>query len=253
VRTFSRGGIRLAYDDTGTGFPVVLHTGGAGSSSMWRDGGYVDRLSGFRTLSLDHRGRGASDRPRDLAAHRLDAYVDDVKGLVDDTGCDRFAFVGYSFGGLVGLVLAAREPRLAGLVALGAVFDPPDTEPTSSAYPSTGGMAALVSAIEREEQMTVPGWLRDDFMTTDADQFELTIEANAGDTDPWEVLPLIRCPTVLIAGTLEDPDLQQDRMAAQIEHARSVHLKGAGHVGTFLRPDEVTDAALPTLVAAAGG
>jgi pimeloyl-ACP methyl ester carboxylesterase len=73
VKTISRGGVDLAYDDVGAGFPVVLHTGGAGSSSMWRRGGYVDRMPGVRLLLLDHRGRGASSRPRDLAAHRVSA------------------------------------------------------------------------------------------------------------------------------------------------------------------------------------
>jgi len=50
--------MRLAYHEAGSGFPVILHTGGAGSSSMWRDGGYVERLSEFGLILLDHRGSG---------------------------------------------------------------------------------------------------------------------------------------------------------------------------------------------------
>jgi hypothetical protein len=36
-------------------------------------------------------------------------------------------------------------------------------------------------------------------------------------------------------------------MAAAMPDARRLHLPGAGHVGAFLRPDEVVAAALPTL------
>jgi hypothetical protein len=34
VQTLARDGVDLAYVDVGTGFPVVLHTRGAGGSSM---------------------------------------------------------------------------------------------------------------------------------------------------------------------------------------------------------------------------
>ena len=101
-------------------------------------------------------------------------------------------------------------------------------------------MAAVISLIEDEEQISLPAWARAEFMETDAEQFRLTIVANAGDPDPWELLPRIGATTVLIAGSDEDADHMQDTMAARMPDARSVHLPGAGHVGAFLRPDEVT-------------
>jgi len=55
----------------------------------------------------------------------------------------------------------------------------------------------------------------------------------------------------LLAGADEDPDGVQDEMAARMPHGRSEHLPGCGHVGAFLRPDEVAAAALPVLQAAA--
>ena len=109
-------------------------------------------------------------------------------------GCTTYGFFGYSFGGVVGLELAAADPRLTGLIALGTVFDPPDAEPASVAYGQAqdeGGMAAVISLIEDEEQIRLPAWARAEFMETDAEQFRLTIAANAGDPDPWELLPRI--------------------------------------------------------------
>jgi pimeloyl-ACP methyl ester carboxylesterase len=252
---FVRDGVRLAYREVGEGdVPVVLHTGGAGSGSMWERGGYVPRLRGFRLVLYDHRGRGDSDRPRTLAAHRIEQYVDDVVALADALGSPRYAMVGYSWGAAVGLRLAAQDPRLVCLVALGHPFDPPQSDPASSAYPvdPIDGMAALVDIVEVEEQLTLPDWLRDEFMSTDAEQFALTLEANAGRPDPWALLGRIASPCVLIAGTEEDPDRTQDEMAARILDGHSVHLAGVGHVGAFLRPDEVVAAALPALHRATG-
>jgi hypothetical protein len=65
--------------------------------------------------------------------------------------------------------------------------------------------------------------------------------------DPWDLLEKITAPTVLIAGTEEDPDRTQNETAARVPDARSVHLTGVGHVGAFLRPDDVVAAALPAL------
>ncbi len=247
---FVREGVRLAYREVGEGdVPVVLHTGGAGSGSMWERGGYVSRLAGFRLVLYDHRGRGDSDRPSTLAAHRIEQYVDDVVALADTLGAQRYAVVGYSWGAAVGLRVAARDPRLACLVALGHPFDPPQTAPTPSAYhvDPVAGMTDLVNAIEAEERLTLPDWLREEFMSTDPEQFALTLEANGGLPDPWEMLPRIAASCVLVAGSEEDRDLTQDEMAARIPRGHSIHLAGAGHVGAFLRSDEVVEAALPAL------
>jgi pimeloyl-ACP methyl ester carboxylesterase len=255
VQTLAWKGVDLAYAEVGTGFPVILHTGGAGSSSMWQRGGYVDRMPGFRLILLDHRGRGASGRPTALADHRVSEYVADVRALIDNLGCPKYGFFGYSFGGLVGLLLAAADPRLTGLVALGTVFDSPDAEPPPATYGQSlddGGMAAVVGLIEGEEGITLPAWANAEFMETDAEQFRLTIAANAGDPDPWETLPRIRATTVLIAGSDEDAGDLQDSMATMMPDAESVHLPGVGHVGAFLRPDEVTSFAIPVLRGAAG-
>jgi pimeloyl-ACP methyl ester carboxylesterase len=43
-----RDGARIHYREEGTGFPVVLHTGGAGDGAMWDGAGYTERLAGFR-------------------------------------------------------------------------------------------------------------------------------------------------------------------------------------------------------------
>ncbi|HET7428155.1 MAG TPA: alpha/beta hydrolase [Gaiellales bacterium] len=255
--TLSRAGVRLFYEEDGSrsGPPLILHTGGAGSGAMWRDGGYVERLAEFRLILFDHRGRGRSDRPDARAGHAPGEYIGDVMALADELQLSAYEFFGYSFGGVVGYMLALADPRLRGLAVLGTVFDPPGEGAAPSDYAASvrqHGMAGLLDAIERGEGMSLPGWLRDDFGRTDPGQFALTLEAWAETPDPWQRLGEIEVPAALVAGELEDPDLVQDEMAAAMPDATSAHLRGAGHVGAFLRPDEVIGAVLPALRRGAG-
>ncbi|MGD9573030.1 MAG: alpha/beta fold hydrolase [Thermoleophilia bacterium] len=75
-----------------------------------------EHLPGLRVLAVDLRGHGAStwDPPWSVEQH-----VADLLDTLDDAGIDRLPVVGHSFGGLVGVHLAAAAPeRVASLVLL---------------------------------------------------------------------------------------------------------------------------------------
>lgn len=82
------------------------------------------RLTSFRVLAPDLRGHGLStwEPPWDLDRHTAD-LVETLDGL----GLERVSVVGHSFGGRLGLELAARHPeRVDALVLLDpAVWVPP--------------------------------------------------------------------------------------------------------------------------------
>jgi non-heme chloroperoxidase len=84
-----RDGARIHYREEGTGFPVVLHTGGAGDGAMWDGAGYTARLPGFRLILLDHRGRGRSSRVAGIEGHVPGAYVADVVATAAAVGARR--------------------------------------------------------------------------------------------------------------------------------------------------------------------
>src|SRR5438046_4911378 len=110
-------GVRIYFEVTGTGFPVVLHTGGGGDGTMWEQGGYVEGLDGFRCVLIDHRGHGRSDKPQGVENHLMERYVDDVLAVLDALQIERAAFWGYSAGSWVGYALAAAHPeRVACLI-----------------------------------------------------------------------------------------------------------------------------------------
>lgn len=78
--------------------------------------GYLGRLTDrCRVLLVDYPSIGRSDSiaPDSLTADRVCA---DLLAVADAAGFDRFVYWGYSWGAGVGLQLASRTDRLAGLV-----------------------------------------------------------------------------------------------------------------------------------------
>lgn len=65
----------------------------------------------FRSLLLEFRGRGESDRDPQPARYNPLTYAADVIELLDDLHLDRAIFVGTSLGGLVTMTVAALAPQ----------------------------------------------------------------------------------------------------------------------------------------------
>jgi pimeloyl-ACP methyl ester carboxylesterase len=74
--------------------------------------------AGFRVLAPDQRGYNLSDKPRDLAAYRLDELAADVLGLIDDAGRDRAYVVGHDWGAMVAWWLALVAPQRVARLAI---------------------------------------------------------------------------------------------------------------------------------------
>ena len=110
-----RDGIRLAYDDGGTGPPAFLFVHGwtCDRSFFAPQAAHFARTS--RAVSVDLRGHGESDKPE--GAYPIAAYADDLAYLIDRLGLGKVIAVGHSMGGVAVLQLAASYPdRVAAIV-----------------------------------------------------------------------------------------------------------------------------------------
>ncbi len=97
--------LRLAYDDQGTGVPLVFLHAFPLNRSMWAP--QVAGLSRqFRTITIDLRGHGESDAP--LWAFSLDHYADDVCALLDHLSHSTGSLGGPIDGRLCELCLCAK-------------------------------------------------------------------------------------------------------------------------------------------------
>lgn len=67
--------------------------------------------SGFRVLAPDQRGYNISDKPKGVAAYRLDLLAKDILGLMDANQRDRAYLVGHDWGAIVAWWIALTAPE----------------------------------------------------------------------------------------------------------------------------------------------
>ncbi|MFL5386361.1 MAG: alpha/beta fold hydrolase [Longimicrobiaceae bacterium] len=101
-------GCRLAYRVEGSGPPVVLIQGVGVAGSGWTP--QVQALrAGFRCLTFDNRGMGASQPPG--AAVSVRQMAEDALWLMAHLGWDSAHLVGHSLGGPVAMEVALARPE----------------------------------------------------------------------------------------------------------------------------------------------
>lgn len=96
--TIESNGINLSYEDSdGDGRPVVLIHGWPLSGASW--GEQVPALidAGYRAITYDRRGFGASDKPE--GGYEYDTFAADLAGLIDGLDLVDAVVVGFSMGG----------------------------------------------------------------------------------------------------------------------------------------------------------
>jgi pimeloyl-ACP methyl ester carboxylesterase len=100
-------GVRLYYEEQGSGEPLVLVHGSWTDATSWRF--VVPGLAeAFRVLVYDRRGHSRSERPD--APGSVDEDGDDLAALLEALGLAPAHVVTSSFGGNIALRLATRRP-----------------------------------------------------------------------------------------------------------------------------------------------
>lgn len=122
---FTRGDVRIYYEEHGKGFPVLLIAPGGMRSAVpfWANAPWdpIEHLSkNFRVIVMDQRNAGRSSAPV-RADDGWISYTEDQLGLMDHLGIERFHTAGMCIGGpyCMGLVQAAP-----GRVASAVLFQP---------------------------------------------------------------------------------------------------------------------------------
>lgn len=230
-------GIRIAYQSQGDGAPLVLLAGQANSHHWWdhvRDDFHV----AHRTITLDYRGTGESDKPDE--PYSTEGFALDVVAVLDDLGVERADVYGTSMGGRVAQWLAARHPHRVRALVLGCT-SPGGRHGIERSNEVRRSLARSAPDETRQallELMYTPAWLASHAgpFTTLGDpampayaQLRHLVASNRHDA--WDVLPDISAPTLVVHGSddLLNPTANAPLLADRIPDARLHLIPGARH------------------------
>src|SRR3954468_134758 len=205
---------------------------------------------GFGVLAPDLPGHG---RSAGAPLSTIAEMADWTASLLDAAGAATARLVGHSMGSLIALETAARHPQKASALSLigtaAAMTVGPDLLKAAEAndhaaidmvaiwglgfQAGLGGSLApglwMHSGAERVLETCRPGVLYNDLAACNAYQNALTAAAQ------------IAVPTTIILGERDmmTPAKSGKALAAALPHAKTVVLRGAGHMMMLERPDEL--------------
>src|SRR3989442_2559219 len=105
-------GVKLYYEETGRGTPIVFIHEFAGDYRSWeQQGRYFARY--YRCITVNARGYPPSDVPKDGAKYSQDRARDDIRAVLDALKIDKAHVVGLSMGGFATLHFGFTYPDRA--------------------------------------------------------------------------------------------------------------------------------------------
>ncbi|MGF6888751.1 pimeloyl-ACP methyl ester carboxylesterase [Nocardia sp. GAS34] len=231
----ARDGVRIAYQVAGKGFPLLLIAGQSNNHHWW-DGIRDDFHDTHRTITLDYRGTGDSDKP-DIV-YSTPGFADDAIAALDDLGIDRADVYGTSMGGRVAQWVAARHPDRVRALVLGCTSagGKHSIERGSDirhllADPATSHQTLLDLMYTPDYLARTTGpyqTLGDPDMPSYAQRRHLIASHRH---DAWDALPDIAAPTLVIHGADDrfNPAANAPLIAERIPGAQVRLIPGARH------------------------
>ena len=239
----------LAHSETGEGSALVLLHAFPLDRSLWRE--VVDPLAadGWRVITPDLPGFGASREPMTS----IDDAAAEVAHLLDALGVHSAVVGGCSMGGYVALAFAAQFPeRTAGLVLVDTKANADGEEARANreriasqveAAGSTEALAvtqpeAMLSQATREQQPGVVEWLQATIRAQRPAGVAAAQRAMAERAEQFGTLAGLRVPVLCIRGS-EDAIASADdhhRMARAASDGLDITVPEAGHLVPIEQP-----------------
>jgi 3-oxoadipate enol-lactonase len=237
-------GIRIHYSTTGrpSAPPVVMIQGLGADKNLWA----LQRLalSGrYRTIALDNRGAGRSDKP--YGTYSLEQMADDTVAVLDHAGAADAHVVGASMGGVIAQILALRNPeRVRSLtLACTACQQHPWRRELLAEWAEIArerGMRAMTNTAARwtigprslRRISPAIGWLGPLAMSRPPHAFAAQVAAILAAPEGLEaLLETITVPTLVMVGNQDilTPRGDSEELAERIPTAELVVISGAAH------------------------
>lgn len=255
------GRVNLAYDDRGSGDPVLFIAGRGGAGRTW----HLHQVpafqrAGYRVITFDNRGIGATE---DASGFSTEQMVGDTASLIEKLDAGPVRIVSVSMGSFIAQELMVARPDLVSSAVLMATRG---REDRTRAFGRDAERALLDAGIElppafdakmRLLESFSPRTLNDDAAVRDwIDMFTMWptkptpgLLAQVDVAPVGNRLPVYRsiAAPVLVIGFADDlmlpPHLGRE-VADAIPNGRYLQIPDTGHLGFIERPDAVNAAVL---------
>lgn len=239
-------GIEIHHEIDGAGTPIVFVHGLGATSNVW----HAQRLTlskSFRVIVYDRSGSGRSHK---ADGYSIDAWTDELAGLLDHLALPSAIIVGHSLGTLVAQRFASKyAARTKALILAGgeASFGPDEKTAFNDRARTieAGGLFAVVgpwlnavlSAATREANPALAGMVREMFLANDAHTYAQQCLA-LRDGDVRSDQSKIACPTLLTVGDQDPvtPIRWQQQIAAAIKNSRIRIIPNTAHMTMLEAP-----------------
>lgn len=239
----NRDNVRLFYEDSGEGLPILLAHGFGASTAMWQ--GQVDAFGDrYRLIRWDMRGHGETECPDDLAYYSQAHCVEDMRCLLDHLKIEQAVIGGHSLGGFMSLAFHVSHPERCKALILqgcGPGYRSVESRETWNKRAENrartleeGGLAALGGGAEVgvSIQRSARG------LAQAARGILSQVDARVIDS-----LPTIAVPVLIVIGDGDSHFLTGSAyMANRIPNAVNVVVPGAGHGVNVDQPEATNEA-----------
>jgi pimeloyl-ACP methyl ester carboxylesterase len=250
-------GVRLYWEETGSGSPVLLVHEFAGDHRSWEP--QVRELARrHRCVTYDARGYPPSDVPDELERYSQQRAVADAVAVLDHLGIDRAHVVGLSMGGFCTLHLGLRHPeRALSLTVAGCGYGAQpelreqwmaESEATALAFETEGSAAtaerymlgpARVQLQRKDPRTWVESkrWLAEHSALGSALTLRGVQVRRPSLYDLTDQLRRLPVPTLLVTGDEDEPCLDANLMMKRtVPTAALAVLPGTGHACNLEEP-----------------
>ena len=114
--------VKLYYEEYGVGKPIILLHGNQETHEIFDK--LIDRLkTNYKVYAIDSRCHGKSENPVDIS---YDLMCDDIVEFIKKLNINKPLLYGFSDGGIIGLLIAIKEPMLLSKLIISGANTTPD-------------------------------------------------------------------------------------------------------------------------------
>jgi len=216
-------GIKLYYETYGKGEPLILlHNNGASMKMFLNQIPYFSK--NYRVIAVDSRAHGRSVDTKDSLSFEM--MADDLNSLLDHLHLKNCNVIGWSDGGITGLVMAMRHPdKVKKLVVSGPNLRPDTTALVPSVY------HYLESAADSVRKLPATAENKNILKVLELDLLEPHISPSQ--------LHRIKCPVLVMGG--DHDGIPVPHLVEIYQHIPKAYLwivPNTGHYVAALRKDQ---------------